>query len=167
MSKIKPDQASQQTVRGFAAADEGRQRRMGHRAALAAAAAAPIGQGRKQGPNLLGKTRRTQWFSLASEGAGDRSPPFSFFTAKTSHRRRCGQIGSGWPARPDGYNAAAGFFAARPGFLLVVGGRPCKTIGGAAKALGCKRRRAPAATYQPTLKKGYGKPLKAGRQQAS
>lgn len=57
-------------------------------------------------------------------------------------------------ADPQGriYNAAAGFFAARPGFLLVVGGRPCKTIGGAAKALGCKRRRAQAATYQPTLK---------------
>src|SRR6218665_2245171 len=56
VSKIKPDQASQQTVRGFAAADEGRQRRMGHRAALAAAAAAPIGQGPKHGPKLLPKT---------------------------------------------------------------------------------------------------------------
>ncbi|MCW5283242.1 hypothetical protein D8B29_03535 [Verminephrobacter eiseniae] len=95
MSKIKPDEASQQTVCGFAAADEGRQRRIGHRAALAAAAAAPIGQGRKQGPHLPGKTRRTQWFSRASDGAGDRNPSFSFFTAKTSHRRRCGQIGSG------------------------------------------------------------------------
>jgi len=85
-------------------------------------------------------------------GWGRRSQPFLFFfhgenfasSTVWSNRERL--------TRKAGYSAAAGFFAARPGFLLVVGGRPCKTIGGAAKALGCKRRRAQAATYQPTLK---------------
>ncbi|MCW5236497.1 hypothetical protein [Verminephrobacter eiseniae] len=46
------------------------------------AAAALIGQGRKQGricsANLLGKTRRTQWFSLASDGLAIAAPFFFF-----------------------------------------------------------------------------------------
>jgi len=151
---IKPDQASQQTVCGFAGL------RLPAKAGNAAWAIAlrwppPLwrrsGRAANRARICLARPAAPSGSAWLRMGPAIATLPFLFSRRKL--RIVDGVVKSG-AADPQGriYNAAAGFFAARPGFLLVVGGRPCKTIGGAAKALGCKRRRAQAATYQPTLK---------------